>query len=159
MDSSVSPKDEIWFLRVCHHISNAAYLNVWVCNACGMRNPRGENRRIRRKNCPNATFSIKNTCVRTVTINGTQNLCLSSHGHAASPPRSNGLQSGNWDLWLRRTAVCLYITMLVPLGHALLNMAQIADWWWKYSSTHTHTPLALEWLWSRPRPFRSSPGK
>jgi hypothetical protein len=26
MDSSVSPKDEIWFLRVCHHISNAAYL-------------------------------------------------------------------------------------------------------------------------------------
>jgi len=23
MDSSVSPKDEIWFLRVCHHISNA----------------------------------------------------------------------------------------------------------------------------------------
>ena len=24
MDSSVSPKDEIWFLRVCHHISNAA---------------------------------------------------------------------------------------------------------------------------------------
>jgi len=27
MDSSVSPKDEIWFLRVCHHISNAVY---WV---------------------------------------------------------------------------------------------------------------------------------
>ena len=25
MDSSVSTKDEIWFLRVCHHISNAAY--------------------------------------------------------------------------------------------------------------------------------------
>ena len=23
MDSSLSPKDEIWFLRVCHHISNA----------------------------------------------------------------------------------------------------------------------------------------
>jgi hypothetical protein len=23
MDSPVSPKDEIWFLRVCHHISNA----------------------------------------------------------------------------------------------------------------------------------------
>jgi len=23
MDSSVSPKYEIWFLRVCHHISNA----------------------------------------------------------------------------------------------------------------------------------------
>jgi hypothetical protein len=22
---SVSPKDEIWFLRVCHHISNAVY--------------------------------------------------------------------------------------------------------------------------------------
>ena len=25
MDSSVSPKDEIWFLSVCHHISNAVY--------------------------------------------------------------------------------------------------------------------------------------
>ena len=25
MDSSVSPKDEIWFLRVCHHISHAVY--------------------------------------------------------------------------------------------------------------------------------------
>jgi len=25
MDSSVSPQDEIWFLRVCHHISNAVY--------------------------------------------------------------------------------------------------------------------------------------
>ena len=27
MDSSVSPKDEIRFLRVCHHISNAVYLS------------------------------------------------------------------------------------------------------------------------------------
>jgi hypothetical protein len=27
MDSSVSPKDEIFFLRVCRHISNAVY--VW----------------------------------------------------------------------------------------------------------------------------------
>ena len=25
MNSSVSPKGEIWFLRVCHHISNAVY--------------------------------------------------------------------------------------------------------------------------------------
>jgi hypothetical protein len=25
MDSSVSPKEEIWFLRGCHHISNAVY--------------------------------------------------------------------------------------------------------------------------------------
>ena len=25
MDSSISPKDKIWFLRVCHHISNAVY--------------------------------------------------------------------------------------------------------------------------------------
>jgi len=35
MDSSVSPKDEIWFLRVCHHISTALYqqsltLNVYM---------------------------------------------------------------------------------------------------------------------------------
>ena len=28
MDSSVSPKDEIWFLRVCHHISNAVYIRI-----------------------------------------------------------------------------------------------------------------------------------
>ena len=28
MDTSVSPKDEIWFLRVCHHISKAVYLTV-----------------------------------------------------------------------------------------------------------------------------------
>jgi len=26
MDSSVSPKDEIWFLRVCHHIWNVVYV-------------------------------------------------------------------------------------------------------------------------------------
>jgi len=25
MDSSFSLKDEIWFLRVCHHVSNAVY--------------------------------------------------------------------------------------------------------------------------------------
>jgi len=25
MDSYVSPKGEIWFLRMCHHISNAVY--------------------------------------------------------------------------------------------------------------------------------------
>jgi len=30
MDSSVSPKDEIWFLRVCHHISNAVYKSVHI---------------------------------------------------------------------------------------------------------------------------------
>ena len=28
MDSSVSPKDEIWFLRVCHHISYAVYYHL-----------------------------------------------------------------------------------------------------------------------------------
>ena len=37
MDSSVSPKEEIWFLRVCHHISNAVYYGrfltciIWFC--------------------------------------------------------------------------------------------------------------------------------
>jgi hypothetical protein len=25
MDSSVSPKDKIWFLRVCHHITTGLY--------------------------------------------------------------------------------------------------------------------------------------
>ena len=29
MDSSVWPKDENWFLRVCHHISNAVYRQNW----------------------------------------------------------------------------------------------------------------------------------
>ena len=36
MDSSVSPKDEIWFPRVCHHISNAVYLFEWTAPC---RNP------------------------------------------------------------------------------------------------------------------------
>jgi hypothetical protein len=40
MDSSVSPKDEIRFLRVCHHISNAVYYQLQsdlfkaLCIAC-----------------------------------------------------------------------------------------------------------------------------
>jgi len=29
MDSSLSPKDEIWFLRVCHHISTGVY-SLWT---------------------------------------------------------------------------------------------------------------------------------
>jgi len=29
MGSSVSPKDEIWFLRVCHHVSNEVYSLLW----------------------------------------------------------------------------------------------------------------------------------
>jgi len=33
MDSSVSPKDEIWILHVCHHISNAVYfIMTWSTN-------------------------------------------------------------------------------------------------------------------------------
>ena len=28
MDSSVLPKDEIWFLRLCHHISNTVYQHI-----------------------------------------------------------------------------------------------------------------------------------
>ena len=28
MDSSVSGKDEIWFLRVCHHVPHELYLSV-----------------------------------------------------------------------------------------------------------------------------------
>jgi len=38
MDSSVSRKDEIWFLRVCHHISNAVFCvpsNVRVIATAG----------------------------------------------------------------------------------------------------------------------------
>jgi len=31
MDSSVSLKDHIWFLRVCHHVSNVLYLQQYRC--------------------------------------------------------------------------------------------------------------------------------
>jgi len=34
MDSSISPKDEIWFLRVCHHISTDLYGRAFVPGAC-----------------------------------------------------------------------------------------------------------------------------
>jgi len=34
MDLFVSPRDEIWFLCVCHHISNAVYSSV--CTICNM---------------------------------------------------------------------------------------------------------------------------
>jgi len=30
MDSSVSAKDEIWLLRVCHHVSNALYISYEI---------------------------------------------------------------------------------------------------------------------------------
>jgi len=35
MDSSVSPKDEMWFLRVCHHISTGLY--YWQTEARQLR--------------------------------------------------------------------------------------------------------------------------
>ena len=34
MDSPVSPKEEIWFLLVCHHISNAVYTFYWTDGKC-----------------------------------------------------------------------------------------------------------------------------
>jgi len=34
MYSSVSPKDGIWFLRVCHHISNAVYELSELADIC-----------------------------------------------------------------------------------------------------------------------------
>jgi hypothetical protein len=35
MDSSISPKDEIWCLRVCYHILNAVYvLHTTHCTSC-----------------------------------------------------------------------------------------------------------------------------
>jgi len=33
MDSSVSPKEEIWFLRVCHHISTGLYHRIIAINS------------------------------------------------------------------------------------------------------------------------------
>jgi hypothetical protein len=41
MDSSVSPKDEIWFLRVCHHISNAVLTNA-ICQTLRRKGVAGE---------------------------------------------------------------------------------------------------------------------
>jgi len=32
MDSYVSPKDEIWFMRVCHHISTGLYTKFVSCD-------------------------------------------------------------------------------------------------------------------------------
>ena len=40
MDSSVSPKDEICFLRVRHHISNAVYCHVYVTREYNQQQPR-----------------------------------------------------------------------------------------------------------------------
>ena len=40
MDSSLTPKDEIWFLRVRHHISNAVYQLTQINST--QHNPRGE---------------------------------------------------------------------------------------------------------------------
>jgi hypothetical protein len=43
MDSPVSPEDEIWFLRVGHHISNAIYYadtSVTSGYSAGMRSQR-----------------------------------------------------------------------------------------------------------------------
>ena len=36
MDSSVSPKDEVWFLRVCHHINNNNNNNNNIFTAIGL---------------------------------------------------------------------------------------------------------------------------
>jgi len=38
MDSSVSPKDEIWFLCVCHHISNGVYQHDSYPHSMNCRN-------------------------------------------------------------------------------------------------------------------------
>ena len=42
MDSSVSRKDQIWFLRMCHHVSNVLYysgstINIRSCSSCPSR--------------------------------------------------------------------------------------------------------------------------
>jgi len=34
MDSSLSGKDEIWFLRVCHQVPHELYIFVFVCTSC-----------------------------------------------------------------------------------------------------------------------------
>ena len=58
MDSSVSPKDEIWFLRVCHHISNAVYK---ICNDVTVKAARPTI--IRPRPVPEDTiFGVQNIC-------------------------------------------------------------------------------------------------
>ena len=47
MDSSVSPKDKIWFLHVCHHTSNAVYCNNTYLLTCSMeQSPSWEAKRL-----------------------------------------------------------------------------------------------------------------
>jgi len=41
MDSSVSGKDEIWFLRVCHHVPHELYLCAAMCDAVRFRSTLG----------------------------------------------------------------------------------------------------------------------
>jgi len=59
MDSSVSPKGEMWFLRMCYHISNAVYKHVMLLlhltklrcakTCCGVMAPRIPNLRTGRR--------------------------------------------------------------------------------------------------------------
>jgi hypothetical protein len=67
MDSSVSAKDEIWFLRVCHHVLNAVYFGGY-CQ--GMR--LGNQSRIKVEMVDDQRYNeIKNTWVE---VRGTKNL-------------------------------------------------------------------------------------
>jgi len=36
MDSSIAPKDEMWFLRVCHHVSNDSLRWLQAIPASGL---------------------------------------------------------------------------------------------------------------------------
>jgi len=69
MDSSVSPKDEIWFLRVCHHISNAVDLSYeWKLLTAGTLQYtserlglRGGNASVKRLSMINGLRSVSST--------------------------------------------------------------------------------------------------
>ena len=54
MDSSVSGKDEIWFLRVYHHVPHVLYQQPIAVTVCQVLKP--ENKHIRYDSSPQAEY-------------------------------------------------------------------------------------------------------
>ena len=73
MDSSVSLKDQIWFMRVCHHVSNVLYLpskrrdGLWDPPSIVVNGYRGSCPGFKQPECdsdhtPPSRVKVKNTC-------------------------------------------------------------------------------------------------
>jgi len=86
MDLSVSPKDEIWFLRVRHHISNAVFVIVTLhssdCKHCSSS--------LCTKFCCPMKFSLADSRVKMWTFSDVS-------GPNLTPPPSSGCASGLVD--------------------------------------------------------------